>query len=199
MIEFSPFSKRQFILKPVSVLLCFPRQQKKSSWNEGLLLWAAWAQLRGTRASLHAMEGVKRTLFNWTKQDKMCKFLRESSFSSYVQHKNRKNKQLIQLILCQLDAWRLVEGKGRKTDSCFVQLKSILLISCVFWIFFQNTGSQLCGNFLFVCFELVFSAKSDWFFFFRKVEDKKDSFSRNMGDCQVCMPRESPWQQLINQ
>ena len=33
---------------------------------------------------------IKRTLFNWTKQDKTCKFLRKSSFSSYVQHKNRK-------------------------------------------------------------------------------------------------------------
>ena len=28
--------------------------------------------------------------------------------------------------------------------SCFVQLKSVLLISCVFWIFFLNAGSQLC-------------------------------------------------------
>ena len=33
---------------------------------------------------------IKRTLFNWTKQDKMCKFSRMSSFSSYAQHKNRK-------------------------------------------------------------------------------------------------------------
>ena len=33
---------------------------------------------------------IKRTLFNWMKQDKTCKFLRKSSFSSYVKHKNRK-------------------------------------------------------------------------------------------------------------
>ena len=31
---------------------------------------------------------LKRTLFNWTKQDETCKFSRKSSFSSYVQHKN---------------------------------------------------------------------------------------------------------------
>ena len=33
--------------------------------------------------------------------------------------------------------------------SCFVLSKSVLLISCVFWIFFQNAGSQLCFRFLF--------------------------------------------------
>ena len=33
---------------------------------------------------------IKRTLFNWMQQDKTCKFLRKSSFSSYKRHKNRK-------------------------------------------------------------------------------------------------------------
>ena len=33
---------------------------------------------------------LRRTLFDWTKRDKMCKFSRKSSFLSYVQHKNRK-------------------------------------------------------------------------------------------------------------
>ena len=57
---------------------------------------------------------LKKTLFNWTKKDKACKFSKKSSFSSYIQH---KNKQLIQLILSQLDAQRLVEGKGHdETD-----------------------------------------------------------------------------------
>ena len=37
---------------------------------------------------------LKRTLFNWMKQDKTCKFLRKSSFSSFVLH---KNKQLVHL------------------------------------------------------------------------------------------------------
>ena len=34
--------------------------------------------------------------------------------------------------------------------SCFVLSKSVLLISCVFWIFFQNAGSQLCFRSVFV-------------------------------------------------
>ena len=50
---------------------------------------------------------IKRTRFNWTKQDKTRKFSRKSSFSSYEQQQQKtqqqKNKRLIQLILCQLD------------------------------------------------------------------------------------------------
>ena len=41
---------------------------------------------------------IKRTLFNWTKQDKTCKFSRKSSFPSYVQHKNSRKK--IRLLNC---------------------------------------------------------------------------------------------------
>ena len=37
---------------------------------------------------------LKRTLFDWTKQDKTCEFSRKSSFPSNRQH---KNKQLIDL------------------------------------------------------------------------------------------------------
>ena len=33
--------------------------------------------------------------------------------------------------------------------SCFIQLKIVLFISCVFLIFFQNAGSQLCFRFFF--------------------------------------------------
>ena len=33
--------------------------------------------------------------------------------------------------------------------SCSVLFKSVLLISCVVWIFFQNAGSQLCFRFFF--------------------------------------------------
>ena len=41
--------------------------------------------------------------------------------------------------------------------SCFVQLKRVLLISCVFGVFFQNAGSQLCFRiFFFVCFRIKF-------------------------------------------
>ena len=39
---------------------------------------------------IQSTQEIKRTLFNWTKQDKTCKFWRKSSFSSYVQHYNRK-------------------------------------------------------------------------------------------------------------
>ena len=41
---------------------------------------------------------IKRTLINWTKQDKTCQFSRKSSFSSYVEHKNRKTKNSIYLV-----------------------------------------------------------------------------------------------------
>ena len=56
---------------------------------------------------------IKTTLFNYTKQDKSCKFSRNSSFSSYVQQYNRK--PLNQLVLCQFDARRLAGGKGHET------------------------------------------------------------------------------------
>ena len=61
---------------------------------------------------IQTTQEIKRALFNWTKQDKTCKFSRKCSFPSYVQHKNRKKTQLIQLILCQLDVggWRKEKG-----------------------------------------------------------------------------------------
>ena len=60
---------------------------------------------------------VKRTLLNWTKEDKTCKFSRKSSFLSYAQ---QKNKQLIQLVLCQLDVggWRKEKGRDWLSISC---------------------------------------------------------------------------------
>ena len=39
-IEFSPFIRQQFFLKPVSAWLCFARK-KKRWWKEGLILWPA--------------------------------------------------------------------------------------------------------------------------------------------------------------
>ena len=54
---------------------------------------------------------LKRMLFNRTKQDKTCKFLMKSSSSSSIQHE--KQKQTINsLSLGQLDAGRLLDGKG---------------------------------------------------------------------------------------
>ena len=100
---------------------------------------------------------IKRTLSYWMKQDKVCKSLRKSSFSSYVQQKNKQfNLSCVSLVV---GGWQKDKGKGRFEKenflknlhilSCFVQLKSVLLISCVFWVFFQNDGSQLCFRFFF--------------------------------------------------
>ena len=91
---------------------------------------------------------IKRTLFNWTKQDKTCEFSRKSSFSSYVQKKKKtqKNQQLIQLILCQLDS----EG-WRKEKSTRLVLFSVrkLPTSCVFWVFFRTMGVNSVSDFFF--------------------------------------------------
>ena len=57
-IEFSPVIGRNFVLKPVSVWLCFPIQRKQSPWNKGLVPQAVWAQTQGTRASFRGMECV---------------------------------------------------------------------------------------------------------------------------------------------
>ena len=62
-IEFSPFIGRKFLLKPVSVWLCFPRQRQWSSQNEALILRAAWAQPQGTRASFCGTKCVKSETF----------------------------------------------------------------------------------------------------------------------------------------
>ena len=46
-------------------------------------------------------------------EDRMCKFLRKSSFSTNVQQ--YKKTQLNQLISCQFDARRVAGGKGHET------------------------------------------------------------------------------------
>ena len=57
---------------------------------------------------------------------------KEKTKTKTTTKKQQKNKQLIQLILCQLDGRRRAEGKGHETDSkCFE-------------FFFQNAASQLC-------------------------------------------------------
>ena len=58
------------------------------------------------------------------KQDKMCKYLRKSSFSSYV-HQKQKNKQLIPLILCQLDVGGWQKEKGTRLKFMIEQLSLI--------------------------------------------------------------------------
>ena len=49
------------------------------------------------RKKIQNTQEIKRTLFNWTKQDKTCKFSRKSSFSSYVQH----HVSLVHFSFCQ--------------------------------------------------------------------------------------------------
>ena len=58
---------------------------------------------------------IKRTLFNWTKQDKTCKFLKKSSFSTYVQQKTRKTNYSTHLV--SFGCGRLAEGKRHETES----------------------------------------------------------------------------------
>ena len=57
---------------------------------------------------------IKRTLFNWTKQDKTCNSSRMSSFSSYALHKKRKTNNSTYLV--SAGCGRLAEGKGLETD-----------------------------------------------------------------------------------
>ena len=67
------------ITQKIGLLLV--KKKKQKIWKSWLP--AFWKKIQNTRE-------IKRTLFNWTKQDKTCKFSRKSSFSSSIQHKNRK-------------------------------------------------------------------------------------------------------------
>ena len=92
-------------------------------------------------------------------------------FKLRTKKQQHKNKQLIQLILCQSGVGGWWKEKDMRLTllyvackrglpqnwhvlSCFVRLKSILLISCVFWIFFQNVDSQFYFSF-FLSFHAV--------------------------------------------
>ena len=59
---------------------------------------------------------MKRTLLNWMKLDKTCKFSRKPLLLSYVEHKT--DKQLIQLILCQMAVGGWQKEKGTRL-TCF--------------------------------------------------------------------------------
>ena len=65
----------------------------------------------------------------------------------FVELRTIQQKTVKPTYLCPLGVRKLAEGKVVLFLSCSVLLKSVLLISCVFWIFFQNTGSQLCFRF----------------------------------------------------
>ena len=70
------------------------------------------------RSKTHKM--LKRTLFNRTKQDKICKFSRKSSLSKLRTTQQQTNNSLI---FCHLDAWMLAEGRVFETEVMYVDSK----------------------------------------------------------------------------
>ena len=111
------------LLRLIVVVVVF-KEILKPSW-----LPEFWKKIENTQET-------ERRLFNWTKQDKMCKILRKSSFSSYVQQKSRKTNNSTYLVSVGMG-----EAGGRKRVwDVFVLLKSVFLISCVFWmlLFFSH-------------------------------------------------------------
>ena len=98
--------------------------RKKQFWNR--------VDCQRSEKKIQNTQERKITLFNWTKQDKTCKFSREWSFSNYVQHKNRK-KQLIQLILCQFDVEDRQKEKSTTLSGGWQKEQSMRLsVSCPF-------------------------------------------------------------------
>ena len=93
-------------------------------------------------------------LFNQTKQDKTCKFSRKTFFTSYVQPKEKKkNKQLMQLILCQLDVggWRKEEDT-RLTVKKNKQLIQFILCQLDVGGWQKEKDTRLFVFLLFLCF-----------------------------------------------
>ena len=83
----------------------------------------------------------------------------------------KTEKQLVQLILCQLDVRRQAQGKGQETDWRFVQLKSVLFsLLCVLDLFSERWHSTLL-HFFFLFFFL--------FFFFLYNTNKEKLWSTN--------------------
>ena len=111
------------------------------------LLKKVW--IRVLKKKIQNTQEIKRTLFNWTKQDKTCTFSRKSSFSSYIQHKKPTtiNSAYLVSVRC-LQAGRRKRAQNWLENlhvlSCLVQLKSILLISCAFWICSKKDWVPTC-------------------------------------------------------
>ena len=80
-------------------------KKKKNLLNETELT----ASVLGKKNPKHTkdLKKKKNAFFNknWTIQDKTCKFSRKSSFSSYVQYKNRKPINATHLV-SDLGGWR---------------------------------------------------------------------------------------------
>ena len=74
------------------------RDVQNLNWfNAEKYLKRSWLPEFWEKKKIQNTQEIKRTLFNWTKQNKTCKFSRNSSFSSYEQHKNRKTNNLFNL------------------------------------------------------------------------------------------------------
>ena len=100
------------------------------------------SRLPAFRKMIQITQGIKRTLFNWTKiagkafssrQPPSIKLTKDSWFNCFL------------LYCTLLEKNNYIENLH--VLSCSDLLKSVLLIPCVFWIFIQNTGSQLCFRF----------------------------------------------------
>ena len=87
----------------------FVFQKKKKKKSEQSWQPAFWEKIQNTQEN-------KRTLFNWTKQDRTCTFSRKYSFfffSSYAQHRKTNNSTYLVSVGCG----RLAEGKEHETGS----------------------------------------------------------------------------------
>ena len=133
--------------------------KKKKSESE--LLPAFWKKIQNTQQ-------IKSTLLNCAKQDKTCTFLRKSSFSSYVQHRNK------QFNLSCVRGWlkekgmRLADMIKKKSVSCLFPSTSlqasnwhkISWISCLFFCFMFYIALKRELPWKFACFVLFIQLKS---------------------------------------
>ena len=95
----------------------------------------------------------KRTLFNWTKQDKMREFSRKSSF--FQPTYNTKNKRTINsLIYCQLAAWMPAEGRVHPFECvcvCVCACVCVCVCVCVYVGVCSNPGRSVSKIFFSRC------------------------------------------------
>ena len=90
-------------------------KKKKKIWNR--------VHCQRTEKKIQNAQEIKRTLFIWTKQEKTCKFSRKSSFSSDIQHKNRKTNNSFNLS-CVSWMWK---AGGRMCESVLCPFPSTSL------------------------------------------------------------------------
>ena len=101
-----------------SIVLPCCKKKKKKIWNR--------VDCQGSEQKIPNTQEIKRTLFNWTKQDKTC------SFPSPASHIQLTQVEFVFLFFCFCVVWSLKTEdvlENLHVLSCFVQLKSVLLIS----------------------------------------------------------------------